>query len=62
MRGTNQLLKDHEEIIRKYKETIDSFHKKFEQSSSQKSAVDEQRVETDKNYLTALNQRDILNL
>lgn len=55
-------MKDHDEIVRKYKETVDSFNKKLGELSDQRNKIDEQRVETSKNYLEALNKRDILNL
>jgi septal ring factor EnvC (AmiA/AmiB activator) len=55
-------LKDHDEIVKKYKETVDSFNKKLGELSDQRNKIDEQRVETSKNYLEALNKRDILNL
>lgn len=55
-------MKDHDEIVRKYKETVDSFNKKLGELSDQRNKIGEQRVETSKNYLEALNKRDILNL
>ena len=61
-KNTSQLLKDHDDIIRKYKETIDAFHKKLSDSEQARTTLAEQRVEVTKNTLTALNQRDVLNL
>ena len=31
MKGTNQLIKDHDDIVKKYKETVEQFNKKLEE-------------------------------
>lgn len=48
--------------MRKYRDTVDQFNKKLTDLSEARNKVDEQRVETAKNYLESLNKRDVLNL
>lgn len=56
------MIREHEDIVKKYKETIENFHKKLNDIETARNQLAEQRVEVDKNNLNAINQRDVLNL
>lgn len=60
--GTNGLKREHDDVVRKYKETIDKFTKLMEHVADEKYKVDIQIVETSQKQLSELSRRDLLTL
>ena len=60
--GTNVLKKEHDDVVRKYWETIDKFTKLLEHVAEEKHKVDVHIVETSQKQLAELSRRDLLTL